>query len=114
MAPTPLQRQGLQEEAEKAYNSLLKRFAKHGLAATDIACQGSCVGPTLVLIDADGPRWFEDLRSSKAQHDVVESAVRVNCGKSMKTSNRLSKRELTGKQLKRASKRLTKALGHGQ
>lgn len=94
---------------KKAYKALVKRFATHGLKATDIACQGSCVGPTVVLVDEKGPRWFEDLRSRGAQDDVVESAVRVTSGRKVKPSKRLRKRELTGKQRQRATKRLAKA-----
>lgn len=100
---------GCAKKQKKAYKKLEKRFEKQGLVAIDVACQGSCVGPTVVLVDDDGPRWFEDLRSEKAQRDVVESAVRVVAGKKAKPSKRLRSRELTGKQRTRAAKRLKKA-----
>ena len=100
---------GCKKKQKNAYNALVKRLAEHGLKPTDIACQGSCVGPTVVLVDKNGPRWFEDLHSKSARTDVVESAVRVASGRKAKPSNRLRKRELTGKQRQRAAKRLAKA-----
>ena len=59
------------------------------------------------MIDENGPRWFEDLSKKKARIDVIALASQ---GKK-KPTKRLLKRELTGKQRKRAAKKLVKQLG---
>jgi len=98
------------KKQKRAYNQLTKRLADEGIAVQDVSCQGSCVGPTAVLIDADGPRWFEDLRTKSSHLAVVEASVRISRGKKAKPTKPLRKRELVGKQRRRAEKRLAKSL----
>lgn len=100
--------QGCRKKQKKAYKALLRSVSDAGLITEEVKCQGSCVGPTAVIVDRSGPRWFEDLRSTKAQADVVTAATRVTLGKKTKPSKRLKSRELTGKKRKKAAKRLEK------
>jgi len=101
---------GCAKKQKKAYAKLARRLTDAGIETKDVACQGSCIGPTVVLTDADGPRWFEDLRTKSSQEAVVEASLRVARGKKAKPAKSLQKRELTGKQRRRAQKRLAKAL----
>ena len=94
------------KKQKKAYNALVRSVSDAGLATEEVKCQGSCVGPTAVIVDKSGPRWFEDLRSVKAQADVVTAATRVTLGGKTKPTKRLQSRELTGKKRKKAAKRL--------
>ena len=89
-----------------AYAKLLKAAKTADVGVQLIGCQGSCTGPTAVLIGADGPRWFEDLKKPKAQADVIALAQ----GAIAKPTKRLKKRELRGTQRKRAKKKLAKSL----
>ena len=89
-----------------AYRKLTKAAASAEVPVGLVGCQGSCTGPTAVLVDEDGPRWFEDLQKSKARADVIRLAT----GQRTKPTNRLKKRELKGKQRKRARKRLAKGI----
>ncbi len=89
-----------------AYNKLLKAAKKSEVAVELVGCQGSCTGPTAVVIDADGPRWFEDLKTPKSHDDVIALAE----GTLANPTKRLKKRELRGSQRKRAQKKLAKSL----
>lgn len=89
-----------------AYRKLQKAAAKAEVAVGLVGCQGSCTGPTAVIVDETGPRWFEDLKKSKAHADVIELAARQQS----KPTKRLKKRELKGKQRKRARKRLARGM----
>lgn len=102
---------GCRKKQKKAYKALVRSISDAGLDSTPVGCQGSCVGPTAVIVDESGPRWFEDLRSPKSQADVVAAATRVSLGEKTRPSKRMSKRELTGKQAKKAAKRLAKQAG---
>ena len=99
---------GCRKKQKKAFKALVSALSEAGVESGEVRCQGSCVGPTVVIVDEAGPRWFEDLRSSRAQADVVESVTRVQLGGNIKPSKRMKKRELTGKQRKKAAKRLAK------
>ncbi len=92
----------------KAYAALVRAAEQAGVSALPVKCQGSCVGPTAVVVDDSGPRWFEDLRSEKARRDLILSATRVSLGGKAKPSQRLKDREMTGKKRKKAAKRLAK------
>ena len=107
--PTPLQpRQDLLLCAGKdcfrnertAFKKLEAAATNAGLDLAKIACQGSCKGPTAVVPTADGPRWFEDLGSTKAQRDLVAFATGNGATKTLR------KRELTGKRKKKAARKL--------
>lgn len=98
--------QDCRKKQKKAYRALVRSVADAGIDATEVPCQGSCVGPTAVIVDSSGPRWFEDLRSPKARADVVVAATRVSLGGKAKPSKRLQSRELTGKKRKKAARRL--------
>ena len=94
-------------KSEKCAFKDLKKQAKLAEVPVEfVGCQGSCSGPTAVVIDENGPRWFEDLRTRKARADVIALATQgVH-----KPSKHLLKRELTGKQRKRAFKKLLNQL----
>ena len=97
---------GCRKKQKKAYKALVQSVSDAGIITEEVKCQGSCVGPTAVIVDERGPRWFEDLRSTKAQADVVTAATRVTLGGKTKPTKRLRNRELTGKKRKKAAKRL--------
>lgn len=83
-----------------AFKKLEASATNAGLRLTTVACQGSCKGPTAVVPTADGPRWFEDLDSTKAQRDLVAFASGADATKILRS------RELTGKRKKKAAQKL--------
>ncbi len=89
-----------------AYRKLAKAAGDAEVTVGLIGCQGSCTGPTAVVVDENGPRWFEDLKKPKSHEDVIALAT----GRATKPSKRLKKRELKGKQRKRALKRIGKGI----
>lgn len=89
-----------------AFKDLQKQAKRAEVPVEFVGCQGSCSGPTAVVIDENGPRWFEDLSKRKARTDVIALVTQ----EATKPSKRLKKRELTGKQRKRAAKKLVKQL----
>lgn len=89
-----------------AYRKLLKAAKKSEVSVQLVGCQGSCTGPTAVVVGADGLRWFEDLKGPKSQADVIALAE----GKLAKPTKRLKKRELRGNHRERARKKLAKSL----
>lgn len=88
------------------FNKLIQAVAAADVRVDLVGCQGSCSGPTAVIVDSDGPRWFEDLLSKSGRADLVSLAT----GEIDKPTKRLKKRELTGKQKKRALRKLVKQI----
>ena len=89
-----------------AYKRLRSLAKDAGLDVESIPCQGSCEGPTAVVLCKNGPRWFEELQKREVQVQLVSFAS----GESQKPAKRVRKRELDGKQKKKAAKRLAKTL----
>ena len=90
------------KKKSSAYRSLEGAIVEADISFTTVACVGTCSGPTAMVCRGSTQRWFEDLGSSKAQRDLVSYAIRS----SKKPSERLKKRELTGKKRKKVQKRL--------
>jgi len=92
------------EKANGAFNSLMAIACEAGLSVGTVKCQGACSGPTAVVVGADGPRWFEDLKGAKVQRDVCALAD----GSRVDPPKRLARKELTGKAREKAAKRFAK------
>ncbi len=90
------------KKQRSAFNRLSNAATRAGLDPVAIKCQGSCEGPTAVLHIGGTYQWFERLGSKGAQADLLELAV----GDRTEASNRLKKRELTGKQRAKAARKL--------
>jgi len=68
-----------------------------------VTCQGSCAGPTAVVVVVDGELdWFERLQSGKERAGIVGLAS----GELTEVLARLEKRALSGKRRRKAAKRL--------
>ncbi|MDG2026107.1 MAG: hypothetical protein P8J50_03300 [Acidimicrobiales bacterium] len=91
-------------ECKREFDDLTVRAETSGLEVGLVRCQGACTGPTAVVVGPDGPRWFEDLKSTKAQEDLCAFAL----GTEVELPRRLLRRELTGKARKKAEKKLAK------
>ena len=85
-----------------AFEDLTARAAAAGCAVEFVKCQGSCSGPTAVVHDGERFRWFEDLEKPKARRDLVAFATNVTA----ELPSRLAQRELTGKDLAKAERKL--------
>jgi len=88
-----------------AFDHLRSSAKAAGLACSMVRCQGSCKGPTAVVPTDDGLRWFEDLDSPKVRTTLVSFAAG-----DAKPTKQLVKRELTGKQKKKAAKKFAKQM----
>ena len=89
-----------------AFNDLRSSAIDAGLQLSLVKCQGSCKGPTAVVLTPNGPRWFEGLGSKALRSDLVSFATNPS-----EPSKKLIKRELRGKRKKKATKHLPACIG---
>ena len=89
-----------------AFKKLTRAAERAEVTVELVGCQGACSGPTAVVIDENGPSWFQNLQKPKARADIIALAS----AEISKPTKRLKKRQLKGKQRKRAAKKLAKQL----
>ena len=65
---------GACEKQRKAYAGLQREAQSASLTFASISCQGSCSGPTAVVVGPEGPRWFENLRGKVVRRDLIALA----------------------------------------
>lgn len=94
------------KKQRSAYKRLRSLAKEAGLEVDSVPCQGSCGGPTAVVLCENGPRWFERLEKREVQVELVSFAA----GQSKKPPKRVRKRELEGKQKNKAAKKFAKTL----
>jgi hypothetical protein len=87
----------------RAFDDLVTRAGAGGCTVEFVKCQGSCSGPTAIVHDGERLRWFERLDKPGARRDLITFAT----GTAVEISNRLAKRELTGRSRDKAHRRLT-------
>ena len=100
---------GACQKQRKAYAGLQREAQSASLTFASISCQGSCSGPTAIVIGPEGPRWFENLRGKVVRRDLIALADGVTNNPQQTATKRLRKRELTGKRRAKAQRRFAKA-----
>ncbi len=85
----------------KPYERLRRAANDADIAVTKIGCQGSCAGPTAVVVVDGEHRWFEKLQKRRDHDDIIALAARA----SGDPSKRLADRELTGKRRRKAERK---------
>ena len=100
---------GACQKQSKAYAGLQREAQSASLTFASISCHGSCSGPTAVVIGPDGPRWFENLRGKAVRRDLIALVDGATSSPHAAATERLRKRELTGKRRTKAQRRFAKA-----
>lgn len=85
-----------------AFAQLLTAADRAGISADTVKCQGSCAGPTAVVLQGGQYRWFEKLQREKLHADLIDLAS----GQESRPSKRLAAVELKGKKRDRAARKL--------